>query len=488
MKVLLLLCSFLLASCATFHEKYGCKSPIEIKGKKYRFCRIRGEKEWGFYTFPENEEVLANKYKNIATFSKNTDKIVVQDDDDNFFLTDLSKKEFKNLNIKAFFNPPLYLDTSNNIEVALKHDHSLDIYDDLGNVVSNVKGLSPLSTKNEYGQIYRKVYRAWFQDVLIGRFIDQGKEYFQHFNTKGELLGKRYPLESVEIFLSHGNYLFFEKLDQDLYWPILYFSGGGGFLKRPKHIQGIGLLKNFEWLEHKSYHDLFNQNHKYPSFHYVLLVYQDKKGQKVLKNYVSKNTFKNWSDFKRVFADTSNKPPKGYRKSPVYTELKWFQRKSVNREGTIINVKTPYFKTKDNKYSYLSTYNNKSGQDLKDFETEAELIAYFEDKTKNIGQHVNFARNKKAQDAMRRMRIRQELAAEDRKNKEEMFRKKREAREYDRARIKAEGKAAWERVGQKLQNAAAQSKKKANCIKRQTQTKKDYLDKKQGWYETGGCK
>ena len=150
-KVISLIALFSISSCATFKEKYSCNGTFESIGKKYRFCKIRGEEKWGIYSYPENKEVVPNDYISAYTFSKKSDRVLAKKNGEIIYFN-ISDQTPQKTNYTHFFRPPLFLGKSGKITVAIDKDNNIYPHDPMGKVTAKVEGISKLVTKNEYGQ------------------------------------------------------------------------------------------------------------------------------------------------------------------------------------------------------------------------------------------------------------------------------------------------------------------------------------------------
>lgn len=485
----LFLSGLIFYSCASFKETYSCMGRLSFSNGDYKYCKSKKDNLWGVYTWKDNKEVLGSNYKSISRPSKNSDKIFLEPKDGSFIEEfNLKTGELKKTNFKFTFNPPIFLSKSGSYTVAFDEDQTLYTFNNDGSIKAKIPGFDKTTYSNRFGFNLNIIYQAWFGDTFFGRFRKDGRVYYQHFDTSGNLIGKEYPASNIEVVLVEGHYFIFEKLSEHLYFPILYNNETKRFLDKPNNLDGLVLNFKYEWHETKKFHDVKNQNFKIPTIRSFLFQYNDNGVTKYRYKSVYMNSLKKWSDFREDFSNINGYKRFGYNKPEDYTNLKWYKRKDVNKDGVALNLTTPYFQGKDGKWNFIGIHGFFNSRLETSFESEKSLIAYFDDRTKNTAKYGQEMISIREADRADLRRAHAELRAADNAAKEKLYAEKKARRDYDRKKVKEASAKAWGSVGAQIQGAGRNASKKAKCISKRTATKKAFLDKKQGWYETGGCK
>lgn len=465
----------------TNFTKDGLKLSFYKNTKKGLYgLKVTGKEEW----------VLKPKYKNINVRSK--DNILVSKKGQKTYQKySMTTKEFSKTDITMIFSPPykasnkasglqsLVVQKPGTV-YAFKDNKSLEMVE-----IPNVDG----HIKNEHGATLFPIYGGPWNGFFV-RHNENGNKYYQAYFLNGQPMGKKYPLDRVVYMMnnsySKGNiyqYIVpFEILDESkqLYWPILFVDNTAGktnFIEKPSHIKGLMIDPVYHWSDMS----LTPLDLLYiPAFDNAWFVYNDG-GKEVLQNnewVISK--FKTFGDMRTFLTQNLDKSKKHY------TDFELVPGKSITYNGGYFAKKYPTFKNQDGKYVY-SYYSGKfSNENI--YDTKKQMLDTIKMQSDNIKQIANLKKQKYIQNENENRQVR----AENQRMTDEYFQKiNDENAAASRAiseRRRKDNSEVWGRVSKQLQQTGQDASKRAKCINKRTQTKKDFLAGKQGWYDTGGCK
>tara|TARA_B100001971_G_scaffold215195_1_gene260269 strand:+ start:96660 stop:98120 length:1461 start_codon:yes stop_codon:yes gene_type:complete len=476
---------FGLVSCASFKETHTCYQPFNFNGGKFKYCKNIKANRIVLYDI-EKEKIMAEgglkavslPKPGIVYFNKIGEVI-------KFYGDKLSKSEVitgtKGLTDLGFLSK---FQSGNNYHLLYKKEGIAIIDRETGNISKNLitKYGDDQNHKARANQTIPGKLEYAFDDILIryGNWEDRKHLYrYQVYDKDGNPQLKD-PVNSknTSIVLNSGEYLLVKEVDKEegLVRPVV--TGVEDDFYTENNIEGIILLEEETW----STNSVVKGRATLPVFkHFIIVSNKDGKKTYQLSSY-TKN-YKLSRDQQLVqFREALT--PKADNKTQNYNKLVWVE--SVynyrNKKDKFFTQKRPLLVASNGKAVIANskgvpsiTYASEKDYYAKTKATKDMYAEYIAAQKRRTELDKSYAESARKRDM--------EIA----RQQEEQEQRKRAAREHDARANRAAKDAAWSGVANQIQNAGRASKKKADCIRKRTQTKKDYLDKKQGWYQTGGC-
>ncbi len=481
-------------SCASFRESYTCNGVATLGGQKYSYCWEkdttsgiymgmvkRGSKSW----------VIPPKYANIRSFS---DEVIYlrKNNSDTFEVFNIKTNSHADTDIKKIWYPKrggkrdshlnwLGLAQKSNGDVYPINSKTGRLYP---NKFSNLD--EPIRNFFDDRELFDAVLPGFYYGFLV-RHKEGDKKYYKRYDIEGKLLDLE-PIPANEVVLRtyyNGDHkrtfiipFRIVNKERNLYWPIL-FNQRGDIAKRPEGV--LGFIDNS--LQHWAYPETKqNDFYKIPYFsNFDILALKDGK-EFVSINPGSLDTNSGiLNAIKNTFTNTN-----------TATDYEVINGIDITTGGATFNRAYVIYKNDNEKHVYAARPNQSLDGELAiAFDSRPEARAAINYRIQNYksiatqNKNSYFSKITKERTAV----TEREKRRIDILNAEEKKYKNREAQKIAEEKAREDEKnAVWSRVGDQIQKAGAAANKKAKCINKQTQTKKDYLAKKQGWYETGGCK
>jgi hypothetical protein len=468
-------------------SKYSI-SNFKANGVDYEYYKNK-KGLWGLKKAKDEKWILKPQYS--ALYIRTDEQIYTGKPKDKFLKLYNSKtKKFQKTDFTSYFFPPYQASNTilGNIPLLQSKDRSVQAFVSATSSELNTIANLDENIVNEHQANLMSIYGTPYFGLFVRQVID-GKKIYQAYGGDGRSTGRKYSAEAVEFMMNDSfvnrpvNYLIpFEVIDKarNLYWPIIFVENSDKsftFIERPDHIKGLVINPRYHWS------DLYMNPKsllKVPSFYELGVLHVDASGAETMmveQLDISKlSKFFKVSDLltKKIEQRTGNK----------YTDLFFINSKDITYDGRYYDRKYPAYKLENGKYT--NAFMDLTSSD-ETFDTKELLIKNLELKAANIEQIANL----KKQDYLKREYESQKIRAEGQQRMEAYFKdindsNAEEKRNAD-AQRKAETNAIWSRVGQQIQQTGQEASKKAKCINKRTQTKKDYLAGKQGWYDVGGC-
>lgn len=479
MKLLSLLFVLIISGCASFEEKYSCVDNFTVNGDKLKWCEYRGKKVYGLYSLKEKKFLLEPEFSQFHAFS-GSGKIYVKKASDKYYTTltypELKEEKTKIINIgtaqKGFgkYNNRYFLGVYEDNTLAPLNDYSGTIGEKIENVHMN-------TIKNEFNYDLHFAYESLFRTYIIRKKIED-KYYYQLHNIFGKPLTEIIPADEVVFYLNDGYPMPFQIIDKkrSIVKPIT--SGFKKDFYEVNKIKGFIILENYRWYTYN-----WDTYPLIPSFSNFLIVYDDGKKEKFIESSFSLIEAKSSTklvEFVQAFS------MEGKDKTKFYTDIDKVLVSDSSERGTEYKQER-IIATSNNKYYLASNDGHFYKSPENEFHSKKELLAFVENKnleSSSEAQNKKVSYDKKLQDGYKRDAETKEML---RKDVEDRRAAQADRKARERAKIKEASDKAWGGVSDQIKKAARESETRAKCINRVTQTKKDYLDKKQNWYETGGC-
>lgn len=461
----------ILVSCSTpFHEKYSCKP---LKDKNYEYCTEKKGKLIG-YRHVKDGWILEPKILYTRHYGDSKLTYLKEEGAEFYSVVTLGSGKKPELTpfvslITSDFNYDKFVDT---IVVGMKKDRTFQTLDhSTGKPLDEHPNLD-FNINNEYGATIPTLVANFLPGYWV-RQKEDGKRVYRFVTKDGKIEGEAIPEGKVRFHLSDGILIPFELVDEtrQLYWPLIRFSDGN--LKRPKEVKGLALPEWKHWED-----PILGGTHRprIPTSNYLLFIYDEGKREVAYSKSFSAKNFKRGGDVQKYFSEYNS----GGRAYYDFTRMK---RQKVSSKGKIYET-TDYLLTTDT--GIHVAFGDSAAWD-QNFSSREDLVTYLETRGKNINEERQKVVDKNARDAAEGMRIRAEIAEQVRQDTQRLKDERANIREAQRARDKAASNAAWQGVSNQLQNRGREASKKADCINKRTTIRKKFLDKKQGWYQEGGC-
>lgn len=478
---LALVTTLCVVGCASFNETHRCYSPYKFNGGNYKNCLNKKENRLVLFDI-DNEKIISENALRIQTLP--IPGIIFVDkigEVEKLYGEKLSKREtidgskgVSPLGARTKF------ESNKNYNLFYSKEGLKLIDSQTGNFSENTitKFGDDQNHKTLFNEIIPSKMEYAFKDVLIRRSAWENRlpvyKYQLYDKNANPVLENEVTSKGTSLNLNNGEYILFKQMDEEglLLRPIAegiedkFFEG--------INVEGIILLDEEIWKTRK----LEKNKAILPSFkHFIIVTKKDKNKSYQLSSYLinkKDSREKQLEDFKAALTPNSS--------NDSFVDLEWVMSVYKYKNNEFYEQKRPLLISANGK-AYIS---DRYGELNISYKNKADYYA------KTAEMKSMFAKYKS--DVENREKLLREMRESARKTDlqiAEHLRQERQRRQDIKDRAAAENRAAkdaaWSGVAQKLQDAASASKKKADCIRRRTKTKKDYLDKKQDWYQTGGC-
>lgn len=478
LNLLSLLISFTLVSCASFQDKHNCNfNTVKLNNAEYRICSVKDPtKNIYGVTYGKSETWLIEpKYTSVETF--NGKELYATKDGGgvvryNFKTNEMEETEYLAIESakKAYHptsRPMRYVRFKNGTDISALNSDGIAVKQKISNVDAG-------AILKSSGGVVDPVYASNFGGFYV-RHKEGDTKYYKIYSNNGTALSQAFPEREIVLLQSFGsqNVHPFHRIDkeQDLYWPL--FTDSVSYFKKPDYLKGIIIVPEM-------YFDN-DQPRTFPTYMGMGFVFYGENGQEdyVVLKYMtnSDSQINSINDFKRMMAESRVSPNR-------YYDYSWMEGQVAGKTGRkILNQKYVILKKPDGKYGYTYDASWLSGT----FEDKNAVIADINKTTLNVDKSAIVNQQRAMQNALENQQVRAEVKVQvDNDIRAEREKAAEQQAKYDAAK-KAENDKIWDSVSNQVKDAANKASKKAKCIGKNTQTKKDFLNNKQDWYTDGGC-
>lgn len=473
-----------LVSCASFKTSHSCDWSFKINDGNYQACRSHKSKRFVLYDV-DNDKILSEDSFEINWFLKPGIVLAIfKDYIEKFSGKNLSKKEI----IKTKPWGKFQIGGQGKFATGQTYnlinlENGISIFNSETGTLSKgkiTKWNNDQNHKTEHGDLIPNFLMYAFGDVLVrsDAWINRRHIYqYQLYDKNAQPQLKREVLSSAtSLYRNNGRYLLFKDVDPDMNIVRPIVAGIEQDFLEAKNIEGIILLDEKTWKLKKQSNKLATL----PSFKNFIIVTNDNGRRSYYESsYLidhTKSRIEQLKAFKQALI-----PPRG-NQTAKFSDLERITYVYKDKNGILYEQERPLLKNYKNKYVTADRYGNLNQyfSSKNEFQNKVAVLR------KNYKDYIaDMKERERREKAYRESRRKLDKAIADQQAREERMR--RENRERDARAMRAAKDAAWSGVADKIQNAGRASKSKADCIRKRTQTKKDFLDKKQGWYQTGGC-
>lgn len=453
--------------------------PFNIEGTVFEY-RYTKDSKYGLTIEYSNTWELEPIYSSIKILSKNV--ILVLETGAKFYKHyNYNTKEMKETEITKVYVPANEGENGAGraVYVVVKKDSSHHLVTDKQNL--SLFELKDLDTTDSN----LLVTQTPFGDLFIRKKINDRK-FYQGVSAKGELTSSTFPADKVHFMMNEST---IKKVTQyliplltidesrELYWPIIfYFNNNKEYLiEKPDHIQGAYVDFNLNVYNPSYKKNLFNL----PTSSVFFIVYSGQNGNSAFEKSFVMQDLGSFSEMKKVLTDK----PANINGLNLISIL---PGKDSTGKGVVFNNTFPILKNEEGKYTIKSRFGSYNANN-REFDTLDQVRNHLNERSLNINSVSTkmYADNKKEEANRRAVSDATDKRIKDWQDK--LNASDLAIKQANEQAQKDEKNRAWKSVGDQIQNAGDKAKVKGDCIRKRTQTKKDYLDKKQGWYETGGC-
>ncbi len=472
----------LLVSCASFKESHTCDWSFKINEGNYQACRSPKTNTFALYDV-DNDKVLLKDSRNIYWFGKPGVVIVeYKGYIEKLYGKNLSEKEVieTTSGLSEIGGGTLFRSARNYKLIYVKN--GFRIFDKGTGIISEIVNypISHSDQKTTYGDPIPAVLEYAFGDILVRGSVTINRNSvsrYQLFDKSAQAQLKREVLaKGTRLYRNSGQYLLFKDIDVEMSIVRPIASGIESDFFESRNIEGVILLDEMTWKLNKQ----DNKTPILPSFkNFIIVVNHNGRKTYYKSSYImdkNKTIDEQLQALKQALIPSQDKPSGDYSDLEIVTYVYKDQFEKLYEQ------KRPLLKNHKNEYVVA----DRNGNLNQYFSTKNEFQNKVSKLRSDYNKYIADIEEKRRKElAYRESRRKLDQAIAEQQNREEQLR--RENREIDERNRKAAKDAAWSGVADKIQNAGRASKSKADCIRKRTQTKKDFLDKKQGWYQTGGC-
>lgn len=467
-----------ITSCATpITESHKC---YELGKTKYKYCR---DKNTNLIGFIENDEwILPPEYNHFQFYGKSKRLYLRKNGSEIYDQIILGKDKVTTPTefIRIEMIPYDYKGVMRTVVMAIAKDKSMI-------TLSEVDG-QPTKTKdrwiknvddnaiNEFGASIPPFVWNMARGFWV-RHNENGKKFYRYYTEESlEWTGKyKYPAEKVTFFIWDGVLVPFEIIDAEkrFYWPMV--KRMSDVVEKPKNVIGVYIDYEYHWVDPKGIERTYP---KIPSFEYGYWFVREINGKQYY-SILNGFSIRRAETIKEVFNGLVEVSDGVWK----YTDPVYLNAYQITDKGVYYIKPTIAFKNPEGFYWLLP---DSSSSDKK-IASKEEIIAYSKNRDANIDKIAKKVELKNKQDAQEAQAIQAEIAEQVRRDTEALKNKQAAQKAAKRAAIKAQSDAAWRGVSDQIQQKGREAEQKADCIRKRTKKKQDFIDGKQNWYEEGGC-